>query len=202
MQDLGDLLDRGKTDTIGPSRLNDIDNALEGARHYLGKIRTDPAQAVPHRRHVATMHILDHLFRLSHRCKQQARIAVLRTDKQLRPFADQLKDVAASIEPKDLEVAEMELDSLRSALLEQSHAIRAAMVEAASVAGASTEATIVKLDAIRWLHRVSYHYWRIAHHLLFLEPSPDGSIRRAQMPEIGTESNVISQSKNCTKYQS
>jgi phosphate:Na+ symporter len=159
------LLEPGGRLPIDPGEVARLDEALEGVQAFVGKIRTDPAQSAPHRRHIATVHILDHTLRLSHRYKQQARIDVIHTDARLRRLSGLLRNIVAMLETENIAVVERKLDRLRQIMRQQRHVFRTSKVEAASVNGSSTEDTIRKLDALRWLHRVEYHYWRMAHHL-------------------------------------
>lgn len=186
-----DQLDPAKKDPIDPARLDDIHSALEGVRVYIGKIHTDPTQPVPHNRHVAAVHILDHMFRLSHRSRQQERIDILRTDEQLRQSAGQLRGVIDGFAADDLKAGEQQLDSLRQRLREERRAFRRVTIAAASVSGSSTEETITKLDAVRWLHRVSYHYWRIAHHLRILTQDADAPSEKPETPPSDAKTDAI-----------
>ena len=146
--------------------LTSVGEALETTRAYLGRIRTEPTQQSQHSRHLAAVHALDHLIRLAHRCGQTARIDMLHKDPELRELAALLRDAADDFpEQDDLEAAERQLDGLRARLRRQHYEYRESTVEKAAQQLVSADATLLRLDAIRWLHRVTYHYWRIVHHL-------------------------------------
>lgn len=148
-----------------PVTTTQLDNALAGVRRFIGQIRTDPSQQAPHQRHVAAVHILDHLLRLNHRFKQQARIDVMQTDLRLLRLARLLHESSLMLEQADLARIEKRLDRMRRLMRRQRTLFRKKAVETASIRGVSPEVTLGKLDAARWLQRVAHHYWRIAHHL-------------------------------------
>jgi phosphate:Na+ symporter len=61
--------------------------------------------------------------------------------------------------------AEQRLDRFRKLLRGQRHLFRERTIAMASTGRIEGEATMRLLDAVRWLHRVNYHIWRIQHHL-------------------------------------
>ena len=160
------LLDPKKTNTRDRAELGPIDEALEAAREFVEQIRTEPTNRRVHWRHLAVVHALDHLFRLSHRCSQLTRIEDLPTDPRLRRLSGLVFGAASSfLEDGDFAIFETKFDRLRSILREQRQVYRERMVSAAAQQRISTYDTLRKLDSARWLHRVAYHIWRILHHL-------------------------------------
>jgi phosphate:Na+ symporter len=146
--------------------LHSVGEALETTRVYIGRIRTQPEQERLHGRHLATVHALDHLIRLTHRCGQTVRTATLRDDPQLRSLSGILREETAKLlQQDDLEISERRLDELRGELRRKRHEYRESTVEQAAQQLVSPDTTLHRLDAIRWLHRVTYHFWRIAHHI-------------------------------------
>ena len=53
----------------------------------------------------------------------------------------------------------------------------------ASTSSIVDEAALDRLDAIRWLHRVGYHLWRIQHHMNRMREAgaPPSALREAAM---------------------
>lgn len=185
---LADLLDSGKRAGFDPARLQAVGEALEATRSFVERIRTEPAQPLPHQRHIATMHALDHLSRLHHRCTQRLRIEALESDARLRRLSAVLRDVTAPLpETADLAAAEDRLDRLRTVLRRQRRSYRARTVAAASRHEIGADAALQRLDGVRWLHRVAYHIWRILHHLHRGEQQtptpPDATEDRADLDE-------------------
>ncbi len=163
---LTDFLDPRKSRHLDTTRLAAVDEALEATRGYVDQIRTDPADRHAHWRHMATMHALDHLFRLAHRCSQQSRIEVLATEHRLRRLSNVLHGALTELlEANDTVAAEDRFNRLRTLLRRQRHRYRNRMVAAATEQRISAYTTLHRLDSVRWLHRVAYHLWRILHHL-------------------------------------
>ena len=185
-----DLLDPEKEAPTNRERLVAVVEALQATRDYVEQIRTDPSDKQAHWRHVAAMHALDHLLRLSHRCSQEARVEVLQSEARLCRLARVLYGAASSyLGQKELPAAERRFDRLRALLREQRHIYRARMVEAAAQRRISADTTLRRLDSVRWLHRVAYHLWRILHHLgraeVEVPPKPEES---ELVVELGEES--------------
>lgn len=163
---LTELLDPTKRAHADPDRLRNIEHALTAARGFVEQIKTGPSQPPAHRRHVASMHALDHLTRLSHRCTQTARLETSQSDRRLRRLSNVLRTVLISLPSyTDLNDAAQKMDRLRALLREQRRSFRKQTVIEASLQRIGAERALKRLDSIRWLHRVAYHVWRILHHL-------------------------------------
>jgi phosphate:Na+ symporter len=161
-----ELLGGTRPDRRIETGLRAVVEALEATRVYLGRIRTQPEQELLHGRHLAAVHALDHLIRLAHRCSQTTRIEMLQHDPELRELSGLVHDEAGEfLHQDDLETVERQLDSLRARLTHKHYEYRESTVEKAAQQLVSPDTTLRRLDAIRWLHRVTYHFWRIIHHL-------------------------------------
>jgi len=159
-------LDPGAAQQLQEDRLAAVDQALAATRDFVEKIRTEPSNESAHRRHLATMHALDHLIRLAQRCDQQARIEILQTEPRLRRLAALLRGATTAIgRDDDPSVTEERFNRLRRLLREQRSRYRERMVEAAAAQQIGARTTLRRLDSVRWLHRVAYHLWRTLHHL-------------------------------------
>jgi phosphate:Na+ symporter len=91
---------------------------------------------------------------------------MLQADPELRNLSGTLGEVAEDfLQGEDLESAEQQLDSLRTRFRRKHYEYRESTVEKAAQQLVSPDATLRRLDAIRWLHRVTYHFWRIVHHI-------------------------------------
>ncbi|MEO1018528.1 MAG: Na/Pi symporter [Pseudomonadota bacterium] len=139
---------------------------IDALRTYLEQVRTGPEDPYSHRRHVAAMHALDHLSRLHQRCCEIERIEALPSEPRLARLAAMLGRVAGmGAQHARLGACEATFDRVRQILRAQRDQYRARTVEAAAAQRIDAETVLARLDGIRWLHRVSYHLWRIAHHL-------------------------------------
>lgn len=167
------------------TRLARVEEALEVTRQFLERLRTAPGDGGASVRHLAAMHALDHLIRLAGRCGQSERIAALQGEPRLRRLAGVLRSLALAEEGGvDLATAEPRLDRLRRMLRRQREGYRARTLLAAAQHRVDAETALLRLDGIRWLHRVSYHLWRIAHHLARAEQqAPPGAAPEPEEPE-------------------
>lgn len=165
------------------ARLQQVQEALETTRQFTEQIRTGPDQLRAHGRHLAAMHALDHLSRLVHRCTQVERIAALRGEPRLRRLAGVMRAlVLQAAGADDLAAAERKQERLRDLLRGERHRYRERTLVAASLRRIDAETALLRLDGIRWLHRVSVHLWRILHHLRLAEQQ-DAPIPAAAAPE-------------------
>jgi phosphate:Na+ symporter len=149
----------------GERQLDQISQAGDETRQFLGKIRTLPENAVAQARHEACIHALDHLNRLRHRCGQTARLDTIRADE---PLAELARDFHAELNLACVEgmarEAEGRLNQMRQALRQARRSYRETTIAAAAVGDLNARHTQARLDGIRWLHRAAYHVWRIVHH--------------------------------------
>lgn len=165
------------------SALASVEEALVATRNYLGQIRTDPAHAALHKKHVATVHLLDHLFRLTNRCRQDQRIKVVIGESELNRLARLLgNEISALITNQDVARSVGRLDRLRTIMRERRRRYRERTVELASRQSNSATSALEKLDAMRWLQRVTYHVWRIARQLRALDENGEASASSSEAP--------------------
>ena len=147
-------------------RLSHAGHALDKTRAFLMRIHTDPASGPLHQRHLDVMHALDHLFRLSHRCQQDARVRTLQQDPALRVLASDLRAAIRHMRESHIAPAEDQaLQHLQAYMEAERERTRRRMVEQAADRDGDSADLLQKLDALRWLQRVSFHLWRIVHHL-------------------------------------
>ena len=179
---LGDLLDPNRGPAVRPSRLDSIDEALLATRRYLDQVQTEPRHHATHIRHVATVHALDHLFRLARRCRQEQRLEIVRSDEELVPLSELVKKEALRLRVQfDFGAAEKRLDDLRKTLREERRGYRTDTIAAASTQSGVTSGTLERLDSVRWLHRVAYHLWRVCHHMHTIEDPVSAKPLEAEM---------------------
>jgi len=147
------------------TRLQSLEEALQVTRGYIDRIPSGPLPAGPHQRRIAAMHALDHLRRLANRCRQIERVAQLSSDHRLRRLSRLLEAALARIPQDDLAVSCDRMDRIRDILRDQRERYRAHVVEFSARAPSSAGEALHRMDSVRWLHRVAYHFWRILHHM-------------------------------------
>ena len=143
----------------------DLAKAIAETRTYLDKIIVPPNDMAFQEELKGLFHILDHLSRLLYRCDQQQRIDELSLDHRLKRLAGLLLGVTdISTRQKDAKTQEKTLDRLRLLMRRQRRLNRDRLIAMAAADAVPAETVWLKLDALRWLHRVSYHLWRIRLH--------------------------------------
>lgn len=169
------LLDPQQSIYPDPTQLKAVDEALEETRDFMEKTGIEATQKRTFARHLANLHALDHLIRLSHRCTQKKRIVLLKTDPRLRRLAGMLRSTPAVLaDNHNHAAAEERLERLHRILRDQRSLYRKQTVEHTASQEISAYTTLRKLDGFRWLHRVAYHLWRIEHHLYHaIDPKAD-----------------------------
>ncbi|MBW8637270.1 Na/Pi symporter [Hoeflea sp. WL0058] len=163
---LASRLDHSETSRADQAALRVISDALDETRRFVDTLPSGAPNSPQAQRIVATLHILDHLQRLYYRCTQTKRLETLQTDHRLRRLARILQSLTAEAATgANPERAEQRLNRLRRILRVQRDTYREHLLLQASNDQLDTDEAILRLDALRWLHRVVYHLWRIQHHV-------------------------------------
>jgi phosphate:Na+ symporter len=164
------LLDPRLREGVDDERVDAVARAIVQTREFLEEVRTTPEQPGVHARHVALLHIIDHLTRLTHRCGQRQRIVDQDRDRRLSRLGRLLATRLSRLRGlKELERQEADWDRLRALLRRQRHSFRERLIADATGAAAGSRRSLRALDSIRWLHRTAYHVWRVVHHLRRIE---------------------------------
>ena len=156
------------------AKLQVISDAARQTEIYSDRIQIGSESPLPFERHNSVIHTLDHIFRLVHRCRQEQRINAIRSDKELAELASQLSSILQELlSCGGSAEAEIKLNEFRKQMRQTRHTMREDTIAQASRRRTDSKAALVRLDAIRWLHRVSYHAWRILVHRLVLNADQD-----------------------------
>lgn len=142
-------------------RMEKISRALKAVQDYVDRI-PGSGDRTSTSRQTAAYHLIDHLGRLVERCRQDVRIDTLGTDGQLA----RLKGVM--VRTVDWHAANgrvAKFDRLRRLMRRQRKKHRQSVVALHAERGVADPTLLKRLDAGRWLQRVSYHLWRIEEHL-------------------------------------
>ena len=154
---------------LDEERLARISHALIEARHFAERIATKPDDQASHRSLLASIHAIDHLDRSVARARRSDRIAALRTEPHLRELASLAREAIGAAVPalrmESERPAAAELERARDVLRAARRPYRERVVADVPNQDISLDEAILRLDAIRWLHRMVYHAWRIVLHL-------------------------------------
>ncbi|UWQ43932.1 Na/Pi symporter (plasmid) [Leisingera aquaemixtae] len=165
--------------------------AVSDTRAYLDRIEL-PASTSPEFGEIKGMyHILDHLDRLLYRCTQTERISELPRDRRLRRLTRVLALATAGFEdvtrPGHCETT---LNRLRRLMRAQQQSQRDRLISEAADGTLPDDIAWTRLDAVRWLHRVSYHLWRMRVHLNLLDSNAAADLRTARGDEARLDAGL------------
>lgn len=159
--------------------MDTLAKAIEETRTYLDRIPPLANDTEQVRQITGLYHSLDHLGRLLYRCRQNERIAELFRDHRLKRLTTLLRRTIRpaayrdpTLPPPNPEDCEATLDRLRGLMRRQRRQQRDSLIARAAARTLPEEKVWLKLDALRWLHRVTYHLWRLQVHRTALA-SPD-----------------------------
>jgi len=165
----------------GTAHLQSLVNAIRSTRHFLERTKSNPEDGETYHRHLATLHALDHLTRLAHRCSQAERIERLQDEHRLRRLSHVLHGACEALLAAPQDTAhEARFARLRELVRDQRRRYRFVTVQAAASRRIDADTTLWRMDGIRWLHRVTYHLWRIVHHLAIAHPAHSPAERRVR----------------------
>jgi phosphate:Na+ symporter len=168
--ELARRLDDAGATSDQPARLRAVADALAETRAFLARLSSDDPASPRAHRITAALHALDHLGRLYYRATQTKRIDTLPADHRLRRLATILEAVVRTASHStDHEKNEAQLNRVRRLLRRQRETYRNRILLWGATGRLEDETAGARLDAMRWLHRVSYHLWRIEHHLSRLQ---------------------------------
>ncbi len=166
-------LDNAATTTssaITPVGLQQMQQALDQTHDYLDQIHLKPEDSAEWARLVALIHTLDHLQRLHERCDEEGERAVTaRATAALQPQCVQLLNGIAEIKVAItsklwLEVSQQAL-SIADEIRDNTSPARAAVMANIGSGEISVADGTARLEAIRWLQRVSHHIAKICGHI-------------------------------------
>jgi phosphate:Na+ symporter len=162
--------------------------AVETTRAYVEKINGASLSGPVLGRYLDLLHILDHLARLAYRLSQEERAEALAGAERMRWLARITRTglVKALGDGTTREKADW-FNRVQAIMQRHQARLRDAILGATGRGrGTPAEAT-AQMDAARWLHRVTYHLWRILYHLERIERSRDEVIPSAARDEAKAE---------------
>ena len=140
---------------------------LARCRDFLDQVQTDPQQADDHARHLAILHALDHLERMTRRVQTApALMETVRKDPALERFRDGLRNslsLAAEID-EDTEISPS-LEKISKTLYEERKRRRHNLLRKAASGNPAPHELDRLLRALQWCDRLALHLWRAGHYL-------------------------------------
>ena len=161
----------GARDTTGSlaGRLSEFASGVIATRRFADAIHTEPRRPEAHARHLAAMHALDHLDRLLDRCAQTTRAETCHEDPWLAAHAEKLRDAVTAARSALRAGAPFPDDErtrqLKSEIEAERQSYRVHTLRDAASHLQPLDVAIRRLDALRWLRRITHHVARIEYHL-------------------------------------
>lgn len=155
---------------LDAAKLDAITHEHDAMETVLALLRTSPEQEGLHQRHVAMLHVLDHTGRMLARLGSADITSCLRGEDAMRPFtgplALQARKAADACTTRIWEDSlEHSAEALYKSFDNEYRTWRLRMLGEASEGREDVRQALDRLDALRWASRVSYHIWRMLHHL-------------------------------------
>jgi phosphate:Na+ symporter len=157
-----------------PPTLDAASLGLQGVRDFLGHVRTSTAVGEEHHRHLALLHVLDHLDRLDEALREPpgpAWLAGGRTEEVRQEVEGVLAQVHAWLEGG----GDPPLPAVRDLSTQVATHRKARRLDALALAASGEMGpgdALERLEALRWMDRVVYHVWRSVHHLSHWDGTP------------------------------
>jgi phosphate:Na+ symporter len=147
--------------------------SLGETRLFLSEIRPEGGVRLDQQRHASVLHALDHLAQLRDALKE---VHLAEIAGQSQTCADAYRETVCAIQDAIGLIVSGDLEKASEGLAVKSQLIadirrgqRKEVLDNTAIYKLSPERALLELNALRWLDRVTYHIWRITHHL-----SPNG----------------------------
>lgn len=174
-------LDHPLTSKDEREELRSIGAALGELRGFVEAMPRPTADAQAKAQLSAMLHGMDHAGRLVFRAAQERRITPAFEDRALLRMNGLVRGRAAQLcEAPDPARMEARLFQLRRLARLRNETYRNRILTEALSREMTSETLVQRLDAMRWLHRVSYHLWRIAHHRATMAGGHAATTRRRE----------------------
>lgn len=152
-----------------PTVMEESHEALTITEDYLRRINLSKADPETLRCYQEVVLALDHIRRLTRRFKEIERLDTAGDVKDLRQIVQRLtglfRDTESAFRDQQKLMDEQPLETCARELDQNQESIRRRFTDAASRSGDDFEYVLNQLDSYRWLYRISYHLWRVVHHL-------------------------------------
>jgi phosphate:Na+ symporter len=160
------------------ARLASAEEALHGTRSFLARLGAAPQTDDEQRRHLSSLHAIDHLTRLIDACRERDPAGYVARSPVFHELAGALGSAAGDAagwlrQPVGPSPADR-LAEVSASIATRRRTHRVVLLERAARGGTDPEETLAELEAMRWIDRLAYHTWRTVHHLQEPPPAPSG----------------------------
>jgi len=156
--------------------------AVEQTRAYLARIETPSRGGLTDARELSVLHLIDQLRRLLSRLRQRERMQALGRETEL---VEQARRVAPVLSKSldDAAASAIRLAEIESDLAADRDESRRQLLDRAARGEIDSSEAISRMDARRWLERVTHHVARILHHMDQVQRDRPSASRAEVEPE-------------------
>jgi phosphate:Na+ symporter len=146
--------------------LQEAQDATRNTSYYLDQIHAPESDLVACQQKIASYHVVDHLSRLITRAGKEDRLKAVLRDPELLRLGERLTAAIAMVNQQGftMDTAKV-IEGIWLEMEQVAEPYRRETIERTIRKGTSLEATLNRMDGIRWLKRIAYHAWRIAYHM-------------------------------------
>ena len=160
------------------ANLYELQLALDETHFFVDKIHLNPSTGPEWNKLLAVIHALDHLQRLHERCEEEQDRAVNAREKEsLTQYSDLIiqtnKTLIQAIKNKHWDAISNEANETTESINQVIENQRDDIVNQVAAGSIDVPSATEALEAIRWLHRVSTHIYRVISHIEEAQLSQD-----------------------------
>lgn len=140
--------------------MQEVEETIVLLRKFLNDVQSDSTKL--RNQHVAILHVLDHISRLIRVLREQQKVeGVFHHEKLMKWWHKTLEQINQSFdsEEKLLEM-EQELEKTAHKIAEERRVRRRKYYERTAVRETKLEVAMSNVQALLWIDRLVYHYWR------------------------------------------
>ena len=167
----------GDTENGARADLNELQSALNDTHAYLDRIKPKSTEGADWERLLHMFHALDHLQRLHERCEEDEERAVTARDtaelaEECSLLINSNRSIVNDIEGNNWLQAVENAKAAAAKIHVKVRPYRRSVIAGIANGTFDVYAGTAKLEAVRWLRRVSRHIERITEHVQLSVPAP------------------------------
>lgn len=155
-----ELLDAKKVTSSFEKKVRDVEEAILSVRKFLNEVQSDSTKL--RNQHVAIIHVLDHITRLVSVLREQQKVeGIFHHEKLMKKWHKTLEQINESYASEE-KLIEMEqvLEKTAHKIAEERRTRRRKYYERTAVRETKLDVAMSKVQALLWIDRLVYHYWR------------------------------------------
>lgn len=155
-----ELIEMKKGTASYEKKVKEVEEAIVILRNFLNEVQSTSSKL--RRKHVAILHVLDHLTRLVNVLRDQQKTeAIYHQEKLMNRWQKLLVKIDESFDSEEKLLAmEKELTNTAQTIAEERRTRRRRYYERTAVRETEIELAMSKVQALLWIDRLVYHYWR------------------------------------------